>query len=106
MSRCKDKIGEVCQNKECRQWIDYSEDDNLACCCKEERQNDAERCAKRLGVSYVRVKQIEDKAEKTRKKAPFFIVITGGGNVIQRSIQSETVKTHIMFRSQLMTKKS
>ncbi len=69
MSRCKDKIGEVCQNKECRQWIDYSEDDNcVLVAVKKNGIMTLRECAKRLGVSYVRVKQIEDKAIKKLEK--------------------------------------
>jgi transcriptional regulator with XRE-family HTH domain len=69
MSRCKDKIGEICQNKECRQWIDYSEDDNcVLVAVKKNGKMTLRECAKRLGVSYVRVKQIEDKAVKKLEK--------------------------------------
>mgnify|MGYP003113470916 CR=1 FL=1 len=64
-NKCSDKIGKICQNKECRQWIDYSEDDNCVLVAVEKHGKMTLReCAKRLGVSYVRVKQIEDKAVK------------------------------------------
>ena len=64
-SKCADKIGKICQNKECRQWIDYSEDNNCVLVAVEKNGKMPRReCAKRLGISYVRVKQIEDKAVK------------------------------------------
>ena len=69
MKKCVDKIGEICQNKECRQWIDYSEDNNCVLVAVEKNGRMTLReCAKRLGVSYVRVKQIEDKALKKLEK--------------------------------------
>ena len=69
MKKCVDKIGEVCQNKDCRQWIKYPEDDN--CVLEAVRKNGRmtlRECALRLGVSYVRVKQIQDKALKKLEK--------------------------------------
>ena len=69
MKKCVDKIGEICQNKECRHWIDYPEDDNCVLVAVEKNGRMTLReCAKRLGVSYVRVKQIEDKALKKLEK--------------------------------------
>lgn len=69
MNKCVDKIGKICENKECRQWIDYPEDDNCVLVAVEKNGRMTLReCAKRLGVSYVRVKQIEDKALKKLEK--------------------------------------
>jgi len=62
--RCKK---EPCKKKECRHWIDFSKDLN---CVLEavESNNDSSmtlrEIAKRLSVSFVRVKQIEDIALK------------------------------------------
>mgnify|MGYP003662030913 CR=1 FL=1 len=49
------KTGQKCCNRDCRQWLDYEDDLN-----------------DRLGVSFVRVKQIQDKAvEKLTGKIDF-----------------------------------
>ena len=58
-----------CKAKECRYWIDYSEDNN---CCfiaihKNGRMNLREIAA-REGISYARVKQIQDAALIKLKK--------------------------------------
>ena len=45
-----------CKEKSCRYWIDYKEDNN---------------CSLITGVSYVRIKQIEDKAILKLKKENF-----------------------------------
>ena len=69
MKNCIDKIGDPCNNRDCRQWINYPEDNN--CVLEAVRKNGKmtlRECAKRLGVSYVRVKQIEDKALKKLEK--------------------------------------
>ncbi len=53
----------VCTNKECRNWIDYPEDNN--CVLEAVRKNGnmtLEQCAKRLNISLVRVSQIEKQA--------------------------------------------
>lgn len=61
---------EACQNKECKYWIDYPDDLNCTLICAE--QNGAltlREVAKRMGVSYVRIKQIEEVAlSKIKKK--------------------------------------
>ena len=70
LEKCK-KTNKACKQKECRMWINYKEEYN----CTLET---VERCgqltlreiADRLGISFVRVKQIEDKAlKKIKKKA-------------------------------------
>ena len=52
-----------CPNKDCRLWIDYEEDLN---CCEIAIDKHGEmtlrEIAKREGISYVRVKQIQGKA--------------------------------------------
>ena len=58
---CKLK-NKCCKTKECRYWIDY--DDDLNCTFESINKNDAmtlREVAERIGVSYVRIKQIEDK---------------------------------------------
>ena len=70
--KCKDDIitGETpCYNKECRNWIDYDEDKN--CCLisiDRHGQMTLMQVAERLGVSHVRIKQIQDKALIKLKK--------------------------------------
>lgn len=59
-----------CQEKECRKWIDYPSEFN---CVLETVQKAGgarltlRECSKRLNISFVRVKQIEDKALKKLK---------------------------------------
>jgi len=70
--KCIDRIGEKCDNKKCRQWIDYPEDDNCVLVAVE--KNGAmtlRQCAERLQISFVRVKQIQDKALKKLEKKIF-----------------------------------
>ena len=66
--KCIDEINKtqkVCNNKECRQWIDYGEDQNcVSIAVGKHGRMTLREVAKRLGVSYVRVKQIQDKALK------------------------------------------
>lgn len=50
-----------CPNKDCRKWIDY--EDEFNCLLHSIHLHDKltlRECAERLGISYVRVKQIED----------------------------------------------
>ena len=50
-----------CKNKSCRMWIDYK--DELNCVCESVNVNgrmSLREVAARLGVSFVRIKQIED----------------------------------------------
>ena len=59
-----------CRNKKCRLYIDYKDDLNctLVATNKKPEMTFAE-IAKRLGISLVRVKQIQDRAlEKLQKK--------------------------------------
>ena len=54
-----------CPNKECRHWIDF--EGELNCVLRSVEVNDTltlRECAERLGISYVRVKQIEDETLK------------------------------------------
>ena len=54
-----------CRKKTCRQWLDYPEDLNCTLICA--RKNGPltlQEVSKRIGVSYVRIKQIQDKALK------------------------------------------
>ena len=58
-----------CKNKQCRYWINYSED--LNCSLISVNENGAmtlKEVAKRIGVSYVRIKQIQDIAIKKINK--------------------------------------
>ena len=67
---CKE-TKQACENKECKYWIDYSDDLNCTLICAD--QNGAltlREVAKRMGISYVRVKQIEENAlNKIKKKS-------------------------------------
>ena len=67
------KTGQGCDNKDCRQWLDY--EDDLNCTLVAVRKNgkmSLREAADRLGVSFVRVKQIQDKAvEKLTGKIDF-----------------------------------
>ena len=59
-----------CEETECRLWIDYEED--LNCISESTSKNgplSLREVGKRLGISFVRVKQIEDKALNKLKKA-------------------------------------
>ena len=54
-----------CKVNECKHWIDYSEDLNCVLVCAEKNgQLTLDETSKRLGISLVRVKQIQDKAMK------------------------------------------
>ena len=72
--KCKDNIivSQIpCSQKECRKWMDYDKD--LNCCLVSiEKHGDLTlvQVAERLGVSHVRIKQIQDKAlERIRIKS-------------------------------------
>jgi len=64
LEKCR-KAKTPCQNKDCRLWVDFGPDLN---CVNETVTNNGaltlREVAKRLNVSFVRVKQIEDKALK------------------------------------------
>jgi|TARA_R100000315_G_C5191752_1_gene111902 hypothetical protein len=70
LSECK-LNNSACEEKNCRMWIDYKKEFN--CCLETVEKNGAltlREIADRLGVSFVRVKQIQDKAlEKLNKSA-------------------------------------
>ena len=54
-----------CKNKECRKWIDCAIDNNCVLVSIEKNGPlTLHESAKRLGISYVRVKQIQDVAIK------------------------------------------
>ena len=64
LTTCR-KINVACPINECRYWIDYPDDRN--CTFETIANHDfltLREAADRLGISYVRVKQIEDKALK------------------------------------------
>jgi hypothetical protein len=61
-----------CKEKSCRYWIDYKEDNNCSLITVDKHGRITLReVAERLGVSYVRIKQIEDKAILKLKKENF-----------------------------------
>ena len=64
LEKCK-KIKTPCDKKDCRLWIDYKQDLN---CIQEAIIKHGpltlRETAKRLDISFVRVKQIEDQAKK------------------------------------------
>jgi hypothetical protein len=62
LEECKKK-NKPCEAKECRKWIDY--EDDLNCCLEAVEKNGdmtLREVADRMGVSYVRIKQIQDAA--------------------------------------------
>lgn len=63
VEECK-SAGTSCAQKECRHWIDYDEDQNCTMIAIESNQNGMtlREVAKRMHISFVRVKQIEDAA--------------------------------------------
>tara|TARA_R100000008_G_scaffold42069_1_gene24227 strand:- start:633 stop:863 length:231 start_codon:yes stop_codon:yes gene_type:complete len=64
-----EKTGASCQKNECRYWIDYPEDLNCTLACVNRRGAlTLKEVADRIGVSYVRVKQIQDAAIKKINK--------------------------------------
>ena len=68
----KTKEGRPCKEKGCRYWIDYEEDSNCSLITVDKHGRITLReVAERLGVSYVRIKQIEDKAILKLKKENF-----------------------------------
>ena len=72
MKECFDicaENGVECPFKECRHWIDYEEDLNCTLVSVDKNGSMSLReVADRLGVSFVRVKQIQDKALKKLSK--------------------------------------
>ena len=74
---CASKCMELdvsCPITDCKHWIDYKKDNNCSLCAVD--KNDCKgftlrETAERLGVSFVRIKQIEDAAlQKIKIRAP------------------------------------
>mgnify|MGYP003641972806 FL=1 len=60
-----ESANECCKEKECRLWIDYKEDLNCTMVAVNNHPDNymtLREVADRLGVSFVRIKQIEEKA--------------------------------------------
>mgnify|MGYP003150019053 FL=1 len=58
-----------CPCKECRLWIDYKKDSNCTLIAvKKQKTMTLREVADRLGISFVRVKQIQDSAHKKMLK--------------------------------------
>jgi hypothetical protein len=63
-----EKYGLSCDQVECRNYIEYEEDLNcVLVCVRKHGTLTLEEVSKRMGVSYVRIKQIEDRALKKIK---------------------------------------
>ena len=68
LEKCRLKSS-ACKQKDCRYWIDYKKE--LNCMYESIDRNGSmtlREIAERIGVSYVRIKQIEDKTIKKIKK--------------------------------------
>ena len=62
-SRMCKELNVKCDQKDCRMWIEYPEDNNCTLISIYENGNMTLReVGKRLGISFARVKQIEEKA--------------------------------------------
>ena len=78
MRDCTKKCLELdvsCPVEDCRQWIDYEEDLNctiIAVSNNDDKKMTLREVGKRLGISYVRVKQIEDKVLRKMEKLKEF----------------------------------
>ncbi len=72
MKECSEKCVQhsvECPFKECKNWIDHTEDYNCdLIAIKKNGPMTLRQVADRLGVSFVRIKQIEDNAVKKIKK--------------------------------------
>ncbi len=64
MSCIYDEGGEgQCRQEECKHWLDFPADQNCTLMCVAKHSNlTLEEVGKRLKISHVRVKQIQDKA--------------------------------------------
>jgi len=64
-----------CDQKECRNWMNYGEDLNCAVVCARKYDNgmSLREVAERMGVSFPRISQIEHAAFKKLKDAGVFI---------------------------------
>ena len=59
---------EICPCKECKLWINYNEDCNcINVSIKKHGRLTLQQVGERMGVSHVRIKQIQDKALKKLK---------------------------------------
>ena len=61
----------ACAQTDCRMWMEYESDLNCALIAIENNKDEPmtlREIAERLGVSFVRIKQIEEKALKNLKK--------------------------------------
>ncbi len=71
MKKCSEvcvKCEVSCPAKDCRYWIDYKEDLNCTLIAvKKNGSMTLRQISDRIGVSFVRVKQIEDKLKKKLK---------------------------------------
>ncbi len=66
------KDNKCCDNEECRMWIDYEEDLNCTeIAVKKNGSMTLKEIGDRLGISYVRVTQIEKEALKKIQKNNF-----------------------------------
>tara|TARA_Y100000034_G_scaffold102339_1_gene127157 strand:- start:416 stop:649 length:234 start_codon:yes stop_codon:yes gene_type:complete len=64
-----EKAQQTCCNSECRYWINYEKDLNCTIVCvKKNGAMTLQETSKRIGLSYVRIKQIQDKAMKKINK--------------------------------------
>lgn len=64
------KTNTPCLKTECRNYIEYPDDLNCVLICTRKHGSlTLEEASKRMGVSYVRIKQIEDKAIEKIKQA-------------------------------------
>jgi hypothetical protein len=60
---------QACCNSDCRYWINYEKDLNCTIACvKKNGAMTLQETSKRIGLSYVRIKQIQDKAMKKINK--------------------------------------
>jgi hypothetical protein len=66
-NECVDS-GVSCLSQKCRHWVDYDEDYNCSLVSADKGPLTLDEISKRLGLSLVRVKQIEDKALVKLKK--------------------------------------
>lgn len=63
-----EKLNESCPNSECRNWMDYEDDLNCAIIAADKHGELTLRdISKRIGLSFVRVKQLEDSAREKIK---------------------------------------
>lgn len=62
-------LNESCPNKDCRNWINYEDDLNCAKICADKNgELTLREISKRVGCSFVRVKQIEEEILNKLKK--------------------------------------